>query len=89
MNTTNVKLDYKEIYNDVSRIFYKRLGKKMKKILSTSRFEEDLHVDSLAAVEIEVIIEQKYSINIKDEEWVEIKTFGRLISLIYGKASKN
>ena len=89
MDTTKTKLRFEEIYDDVGKIFSNRLNIDKKDILYKSRFEEDLNVDSLAAVEIEVIIEQKFGISFEDEEWVKIKTFGRLISEIYGKKNKN
>lgn len=89
METTKTKLDFAVIFDDVARIFSNRLNIKKEDLLYESRFEEDLDVDSLAAVEIEVIIEQKYGVKFEDEEWVEIKTFGRLISAIYGKKNRN
>jgi acyl carrier protein len=89
MTTTTVKLSKEQIYDDVAKIVSIRLGIDKRKILPTSRISEDLGGDSFAAIEIEVIIEQKFGVSFEDEEWVEIKTFGRLISAIYGKKNKN
>jgi acyl carrier protein len=45
-------------------------------ISDTARFDEDLHVDSLMAMEIMVTVDKRFHIDIPEDEFKEIKSIG-------------
>lgn len=49
---------------------------------------EDLGVDSLTAIELSIQLEQKYRIDISDEELAEVSTYGDLERLVLTKAGE-
>ncbi|MEO6956502.1 MAG: acyl carrier protein [Antricoccus sp.] len=49
---------------------------------------EDLGVDSLTAIELSIQLEQKYRIDISDEELAEVSTYGDLEQLVLTKAGE-
>ncbi|EPT03926.1 hypothetical protein FOMPIDRAFT_1141264 [Fomitopsis schrenkii] len=52
------------------------------KLAETSRFAEDLGLDSLDAVEVVMAVEEEFAIEIPDEEADEIKTVQQAIDYI-------
>ncbi|OSX67442.1 hypothetical protein POSPLADRAFT_1037995 [Postia placenta MAD-698-R-SB12] len=52
------------------------------KLTETSRFSEDLGLDSLDAVEVVMAVEEEFAIEIPDEEADEIKTVQQAIDYI-------
>ncbi|PCH33776.1 acyl carrier protein [Wolfiporia cocos MD-104 SS10] len=52
------------------------------KLTETSRFSEDLGLDSLDAVEVVMAVEEEFAIEIPDEEADEIKTVQQAIEYI-------
>jgi len=52
------------------------------KLSETSRFSEDLGLDSLDAVEVVMAVEEEFAIEIPDEEADEIKTVQQAIEYI-------
>ncbi len=52
-----------------------------------SDLRNDLHIDSLGAVNLSLEIEVTYDIQITDEELAELKTVGNLLSIIEAKTT--
>ncbi|MBA2553086.1 MAG: acyl carrier protein [Geodermatophilaceae bacterium] len=46
---------------------------------------EDLGLDSLAGIELSMSLEERYAINITDDELSEVTTFGQLEQLVLAK----
>jgi acyl carrier protein len=51
-------------------------------ITPEARFEEDLNTDSLTIVEIGLKLEERLSLVLNDEEYVQVKTVAELYDLI-------
>lgn len=48
---------------------------------------EDLGLDSLAGIELSMSLEERYAINITDDELSEVTTYGELERLVLAKVS--
>lgn len=48
---------------------------------------EDLGLDSLAGIELSMSLEERYGINITDDELSEVTTYGQLEQLVLAKAA--
>ncbi len=62
------------------------LGLSADQLGPSARLVEDLGVDSLAGIELSMKLEEKYGINITDDELAEVSTFGDLEQLVLAKA---
>lgn len=56
-----------------------------KEIVETTKFVEDLGADSLDLVELVMQLEEDFDMEIPDEEFENIATFGELVDLIVAK----
>lgn len=54
-------------------------------IIETTKFVEDLGADSLDLVELVMQLEEDFDVEIPDEEFENIATFGELVDLIVAK----
>ncbi|MBB5182366.1 acyl carrier protein [Catenisphaera adipataccumulans] len=54
-------------------------------VVPEARLAEDLDIDSLAAVELSLELEQEFDIRIEDEELAELKTVQDILDLIEKK----
>lgn len=70
------------IAEDVKKITAEQLGVKVEEILDDSSFVEDLGADSLDTVELVMALEEKFDIEIPDEEAEKITTVKSAIDYI-------
>jgi acyl carrier protein len=54
-----------------------------------ARLGEDLCIDSLAAIELALVLEDAFDIALPDEEREEIRTYGDVVSLVGEKVAAN
>ncbi len=71
-----------EIAEQVKEIISQQLDVDVAQIQPEARFIEDLSADSLAIVELVLAFEEKFDIDIPDEETEKIRTVGDAISYI-------
>lgn len=76
-----------EIADQVKEIISQQLDVDVAQIQPESRFIEDLSADSLAIVELVLAFEEKFEIDIPDEETDNIRTVGDAISYITARKS--
>ena len=50
-----------------------------------SILKDDLHIDSVAAVELSIQLEERYDIDITEQELVKLVTIGDVIELLKSK----
>lgn len=55
------------------------------KVVPEARLQEDLEIDSLAAVELALELEDSFGIEIEDEELANLKTVQDILDLIEAK----
>lgn len=58
-------------------------------ITPTSILKDDLHLDSVAAVELSLQLEEKYDINITEQELVKLVTIQDVMNLLETKGVGN
>lgn len=51
------------------------------------RLGEDLCVDSLAAIELTMVIEDEFDISLPEEDVADVRTFGDILALVSARAS--
>ncbi len=71
-----------DIFNDVKQVVVEQLGVERDKVVLESSFIEDLGADSLDTVELVMALEEKFDIEIPDEEAEKIKTVGDAVAYI-------
>lgn len=54
-------------------------------IIETTKFVEDLGADSLDLVELVMQLEEDFDVEIPDEDFENVTTFGELVNLIISK----
>ena len=54
-------------------------------ITMDSILKDDLHIDSVAAVELSIQLEERYDIDITEQELVKLVTIGDVIELLKSK----
>ncbi len=79
------KLIRKEIEGKIKQVISESIGLDSNKIASDSRLREDLGLDSFAAIELIYGAEDKFGINITDEEAMKLVTINDLVELIQEK----
>jgi len=81
-------MDRKDIERTVKNIIASQLGKSEDDIDNNHNFKNDLYTDntdSLDAVEILILIEDDFDINISDSDYDDLSTVEDLIEYIYEK----
>lgn len=63
------------------------LGCDAAKVTDNAEFERDLGADSLDFLEIVMTAEDRFQIQIADDELTDIKTFGQAVTLIESKVA--
>jgi len=71
-----------KIGEEIVAMLIKQLNKKPDQVATTARIKEDLGADSLDVVEILMAIEDKYGVQVPDEDVMKVKTVGDVISLV-------
>ena len=74
-------------FEDVKAVVVEQLSVDANEVNAESRFIEDLNADSLDVVELVMALEEKFSIEIPDEDAEKIKTVNDVVAYIE-KATK-
>ncbi len=61
----------------------RRLGVADREILSSDRLADDLHLDSLAMVQLQSTLETQFGVELEDSVWERVKTVGDLRGLLH------
>ena len=80
-------MDQDEIFNQVKSIVLDRLNVTGEAVNLESSFIEQLGADSLDMVELVMALEEKFNIEITDEEAEQIRTVGDAVRYIESHAS--
>jgi len=67
---------------DVKKIIMEKLGVEESQITNDAKFIDDLGADSLDTVELVMAFEEKFGMNIPDEEAEKLDTVGKAIKYI-------
>jgi len=73
------------LFEQVKEIIVQELSVSEEKVKESSTFESDLRADSLDVVELVMELEEKFEIEIPEEDFEQIKTVGDLVRYIEGK----
>jgi acyl carrier protein len=73
---------------DVKAIIAEQLGVKVEEITDKASFVDDLGADSLDTVELVMALEEKFGIEIPDEDAEKMTTVGEAIKYLEEKAKK-
>ena len=71
-----------QVRGEVVEIISNRLGVSKDQITDQTTFQEDLGADSLDVVELVMELEEKFKIQIPDEEAEKIKTVGAAVDYV-------
>ena len=71
-----------DIATRLRKIVFEHLGVYPDKIQEHSSFIDDLGADSLDTVELVMAFEEEFGIEISDEEFEEVQTFGQALALV-------
>lgn len=74
--------------DDVKAIIAEQLGVKIEEVTETASFIDDLGADSLDTVELVMALEEKFSIEIPDEDAEKMTTVGEAIKYLEAKSKK-
>ena len=74
-----------KIKEEVAEILAEKLGVKPEEIKSESTLQQDLGADSLDAIGVIMNLEEKYSIEIPDEDAEKMTTAGSIIEYVTAK----
>ena len=78
----NMPLSETEIRGSVRSLVAEVTERAPEEISDTARFEEDLEIDSLMALEMMVALDKKYNIDIPEEEFTELKNVNETVAAI-------
>ncbi len=73
---------------DVKSIIAEQLGVKIEEVTDTASFIDDLGADSLDTVELVMALEEKFGVEIPDEDAEKMATVGEAIKYLEEKAKK-
>jgi acyl carrier protein len=76
-----------EVVGTMKEVLASELGVEAEKVTSEARFKEDLDADSLDLVEVVLALEEKFGIEIPDDEIAGVKTVGEAADLVISKQS--
>lgn len=74
-----------DIMNQVKAVIAERLGAEIDKVNEGTSFVDDLGADSLDIVELVMDLEEKFSVEIPDEDAEKIATVGNAVDYIISK----
>jgi acyl carrier protein len=80
------KIMAEDIQAQVREVVVEKLGVREEEVTLDSSFMEDLRADSLDVVELIMALEDKFGIDIPDEEVPELQTFGDAVRYIEKKS---
>jgi acyl carrier protein len=73
------------LFEQVKEIIVQELSVPEEKVKESSTFESDLRADSLDVVELVMELEEKFEIEIPEEDFEQIRVVGDLVRYIQGK----
>jgi len=76
------------VSEEIKKIIVEQLTIKDGKVMETSNIADDLGADSLDFIEFISLMEERFDINIPDEDSGKIKTVGDMVSYIEEKVSQ-
>ena len=74
-----------EIFNDVKKIVVEQLGVEEGQVEISSSFVDDLGADSLDLVELIMALEEKFNLQISEEEAQKLDTVEKAVSYLEDK----
>ena len=74
------------LFDDVKEVVVEQLNVSPDEVKEESKFVEDLGADSLDVVELVMALEEKFDIEIPDDEAEKIQTVQDVLSYVEGKA---
>ncbi len=77
-----------DIMKELKEIIIEKLSVTEDQITEGARFQEDLGADSLDVVELVMAIEEKFNIEVPDEDAERIRTVGDAVNYIKEKLGK-
>lgn len=81
-------MDHNGVFTKTSEIIAEQVDVSANSITLESRFDEDLHADSLEKVEVVMALEETFNVEIPDDELDNLKTVGDLVRLIESKVKE-
>jgi acyl carrier protein len=76
------------LFEQVKEIIVQELSVPEEKVKESSTFESDLRADSLDVVELVMELEEKFEIEIPEEDFEQIRTVGDLVRYIERKLAE-
>jgi acyl carrier protein len=76
-----------EILTQLRPIIAEQLGVEESEVKEDASFTDDLNADSLDLVEMIMSLEEKFHVQINDEDAEQIKTVGQAVEFIYDHTS--
>lgn len=76
------------LFDDVRNIIVEQLHVPPEKITMEAKFVEDLGADSLDTVELIMAFEEKFSLQIPEEEAQKLDTVGKAVTYLESKSGK-
>jgi acyl carrier protein len=73
------------LFDDVKNIIIEQLHVTPEKVVESASFVEDLGADSLDIVELVMAFEEKFEIEIPDEDSQKLATVGKAVEYLKGK----
>lgn len=76
------------VEEDVKKIIIEKLGVKPEEVTHEARFIDDLGADSLDTVELIMALEEKFGVEVPDEDAEKLTTVGKAVEYIEKKVSE-
>ena len=76
------------VEDDVRKITVEKLGVKPEEVILDAKFIDDLGADSLDTVELIMALEEKFGIEVPDEDAEKLDTIGKSVEYIEQKISE-
>lgn len=76
------------VEEDVKKIVIEKLGVKPEEVTPEARFIDDLGADSLDTVELIMALEEKFEVEVPDEDAENLTTVGKAVEYIEKKATE-
>ena len=70
------------MFEEIRSAIAEQLNIPVENITMESRFIEDLKADSLDLVELVMDLEDRYGVEIPDEQLAEVKTVGQIVDIV-------
>jgi acyl carrier protein len=74
-----------DVVEAMKEVLASELNVDQEKVTVDARFKEDLDADSLELVEVVMALEEKFGIEIQDDEVAGLKTVGEAVDLVLAK----